>query len=134
MSGQRGFVEAAQQQALLAWVSVDVAHGVNARRAALERGGRHAHLFAFQTQAPLAERPQLGAHALAHQQVVHRHVACHAVRAQHAQRRHPSVLHDRIGGHAHHQAYLLARQQVAHLCIQFRLGLELVASVQQGHA
>jgi hypothetical protein len=71
--GQRRFVEARQDELLLARVGVDVAHREDARDAGLELLGVDHDLLALDAQAPFGDRAQLGAQAEEHQQHVQRH-------------------------------------------------------------
>src|SRR3990167_6178852 len=63
--GQRGLVEDAEDQLLLARVGDHVAHRKDAGRAGLEVGGIYHQQAALPSQAPLADRAQLGADAQA---------------------------------------------------------------------
>jgi hypothetical protein len=79
--GQRRFVEARQDELLLARVDVDVTHREDAGDAGLELLGVHRDLLAVDAQAPVGDRAELGAEAEEHQQHVQRHHACDAVGA-----------------------------------------------------
>src|SRR5258707_11806929 len=59
--GERGFMEAAEDQLLLARIGVHVADREDARHARLVARGLDDELLAFECEAPIGDRPELRA-------------------------------------------------------------------------
>jgi hypothetical protein len=131
---QRGFVEAAQDQLLLAGIGVDVAHREDARDAGLELLGVDDDLLALQRQAPVGDRAELGTEAEEHQQHVQRHDARDAVAAGDLHAAEAAVGFLVAGDLADEELHLHRLAQLAHARHGGRRGAEAVAAVDEDHA
>src|SRR5262245_61717355 len=84
---ERGLVEAAQDQLLLAGIVVDIADREDARHAGLELLRVDADAAAIEVEPPVRDRAELRMQAEEHQQLLGADAACHAVRATNARAR-----------------------------------------------
>src|SRR5450631_1730519 len=83
--GERRFVEAADDELLLARIGVDIADREDPRRRGLEARRVDDELLLLERQAPVGDRPELRAPAEEHEEHVERQLARVAVRGQHGE-------------------------------------------------
>jgi hypothetical protein len=131
---QRRFVEARQDQLLLAGVRIDVAHREHARDAGLELLGVHLDRALVDPQAPLGDRSQLRVQAEEHQRLVGANLVELAVETLHAHAAESVALGEQRVGHSLDIAHAAVSHEVAHLRHRGGLRPEVRTPVHQRHA